>query len=133
MMEDLFKRHGGSYHLAYAHFWCEVSARMLEFRAINPSRVHVIRYEDLVDDSQSALRRAMDFLGEEMPADLVEKTFKAPPRMLPAWEGHELTRTRRIETDRVGLWKRWDPDLARAVIPVLGDTLEAWGYERPRA
>lgn len=127
---DFFKAYGGSPHIAYAHFWREVNQRMQEFQTVHPDRVHVLSYEDLVERPSAILSGLFDFLGEDCPDDIEERAFKRPARMLPAWEGHELTRTQRIEGGRVGLWRSWDPGLINATAPIVNDTLAAWGYER---
>ena len=48
--------------------------------------------------------------------------------MLPGWQGHEVTRTKKIEK-HVGAWRKWDPDAVRACAPIVNDTLRAWGYD----
>jgi hypothetical protein len=130
METDYFKYTGGSYHLAYANFWKEIAERMLQFRSLHPDRVHVVRYEDLVEKPDHELSRALTFLGEEMPRGLIEKAFQKPARMLAAWEGHELTRTSKIEKDRVGLHRLWEPNLIKLAAPVVNDQLEQFGYPR---
>jgi hypothetical protein len=128
--EDFFKVYGGSYQLAYAKFWCEVVDRMHEFRVAHPDRTFFLRYEDLVENPEQKLYDMCAFLGEEFSPDMVAKAFKAPPKMLPAWDGHEVTRTSKIEKGRSGRWKRWDPSLVKMVAPFVNDALATWGYDR---
>jgi protein-tyrosine sulfotransferase len=126
---DYFAEAGGSYPLAYARLWREISDRMFEFRALHPDRVFVLRYEDLVQDPSAELSKMFGFFGEQLPEGLVEKAFKTPPRMLPGWQGHEVTRTQKVESHHVGQWKAWDPHVVKACAPLVNDALAAWGYD----
>lgn len=85
------------------------------FRADAPriSRLHVIRYEDLVGNPGSALAGIQEFLGlgTPIPADSIqgnrsssyEKTWNAMSTGLP-WQRHRRTR---IERDFAGLAEEW--------------------------
>ena len=127
--DDYFTEHGGAYPMAYTRMWAEISRRMLEFRTLHPDRVFVLRYEDLVADPDQALSKMFGFFGEELPKGLTDKAFAAPPKMLPGWQGHEVTRTKKVESDHVGLWKSWDPNVVKACAPLVNDLLLAWGYD----
>ena len=130
MSRDYFQESGGSYHLAYAKFWREIGDMILQFKKLHPDRVQIVRYEDIVADPDGTLAKSLQFLGEDLPKDLTSNAFKKPARMLPAWEGHEVTRTSKIEKDRVGLHKLWSPNLIKLAAPIVNDALEQFGYER---
>jgi hypothetical protein len=122
--------YGGSYHLGYAHYWREMSERMLEFGSVHRDRVHLVRYEDLVEQPKQILSNMFEFIGEELPDELIQKAFAGPHPMLAAWEGHEVTRTSGIEAGRHAFYRAWDPRLLSSAGTIVNDTLEAWGYPR---
>jgi hypothetical protein len=128
--EHFIEACGGSFQLAYAHFWREISERMLEFGAMHPKRVHLIRYEDLVARPKETLSALFGFMGEDYPDGLVERFFQGPRTVMAAIEGHESLRTKGIEAGRHGMYRLWNPGLLRSAAAVVNDALAGWGYDR---
>jgi hypothetical protein len=100
---------------------------------MHPDRTLLVRYEDLVDRPEAVLEDLFRFLGEELPPDLIRNAFEKPAHMLAAWAGHEVTRTKKIETGRTGGYRRWDPNIIRMAAPIVNPLLETWGYEQVKA
>ncbi len=62
---------------AFARCWVDLTAGLLDFAARHPDDAIVVRYEDLVGDSEATLARILRFLGEDMPSDLVKGALRA--------------------------------------------------------
>ncbi|MBX7255252.1 MAG: SDR family NAD(P)-dependent oxidoreductase [Candidatus Hydrogenedentes bacterium] len=63
------------------HVWALSNSNALRFgRQIDPSRFHIVRYEDLVSNPEAVMRRLLEFLG--LPWD---------PNVLKPYEGKRMT------------------------------------------
>ena len=100
--------------------------RLLDNRGL---RLHVVRYEDLVQAPETELRAAMAFLGQAFePAQLLPSRTVPP---IPDWESAWKAKANETpDRNRVSAWRRGsDPRTLRLMESVMGDTLTAWGYE----
>ena len=92
-------------------------------------QLQVVRYEDLLPDPETQLRRAMDFLGLAFERRQLHasRDSTAVPGWEKAWKGKAAER---LDPSRVAAWRR-DADAIRlmAIESVLSDELAAWGYE----
>ncbi|HEY7946458.1 MAG TPA: sulfotransferase, partial [Acidimicrobiales bacterium] len=92
---------GDDLHLAFAELWSFFQGQVLRLsHELGPERSLVLRYEDVVKDSDATRRRLAQFLGR--PADVAPQA--APSDIVLPWEA----------------WK------ARALEPVAGDRVDSW-------
>jgi len=109
---------------AAATVWRESTALALEGRkALGEDRYLVLRYEDLVQDPASQLRRVVAFLGIEDDEILTVPTRAAGKNQ---WGGNAIGRQfSGIESSQVGRWRE-------GVEPALASRMEAYCW-RPMA
>jgi hypothetical protein len=105
---------------------------------IDAARFTVVRYEDLVLDTERTLHRVCDFLGLPFAPEM-RAFFRNASANVQQWEldiGAHGKLLRPPSVDDVGRWRRESTRLDRAEIEALtSDVLDAYGYERtvPRA
>lgn len=91
-----------------------------------------VRYERLVADPETELRRLCDAIGEEYDAAMA-RPEKQAQAVVPAKRWHRRARTA-PSTDRIGRWREslepWELALCESV---LGERMERLGYERAGA
>lgn len=96
----------GDFHTAVASHWAEFAKAAAAFKARNPSRVYLLRREDVVRDCPGALAGLCGFLGESAAASGA-----------------------RLEGPS-GDWKRWPSELKGRLAPIVNEGLVALGYPR---
>ncbi|MEM9304327.1 MAG: tetratricopeptide repeat protein [Pseudomonadota bacterium] len=94
--------------------------------ALGPS-THVIRYEDLVEDKESELRRLVTYLGLDWNEALLDHTGSARDRGLINTPSYEQV-TRPIYRSAMGRWKRYAEPL-ETVRAQLARYIQRLGYE----
>jgi hypothetical protein len=89
---------------------------------------HLVRYEDLVEDPESTLRRLLDYLELDAPAAAVQALLQEARTESQNYSHH---RTSSSSRESVGRWRR---DLAPAerdlVQDIFGGVLQAFGYTK---
>lgn len=114
---------------ACCRFWLDEVVACRSFVRRHPHTSHVVKYEDLVGDPEKTLDGLFAFLGESWDPTLIEAAFR-----VPHGEGVgdlRIHSTQKIETDRVGRWRRWDPAVVATLAPIVAEGLLAFGYEAP--
>jgi hypothetical protein len=112
-----------------AHLWvARTLAVQRAYDAHEPTLRHVVRYEDLLGDTEGDLRRVFAWLGLAPPddvGDLVERlSFESVP------EG-DRGAGRFARAASPGLWREnLTADEQRVVTEIIGPTLESLGYAR---
>jgi tetratricopeptide (TPR) repeat protein len=99
-------------------------------RALFPLDVHVVRYEDLVDDPEAQLRSLLEHLGlpwDEKVLDHVATARKRAPIITPSY----AQVAERIYKRASGRWERYRPQMEE-VLPVLLPWAERLGYGASR-
>ena len=127
-MRPWLEARGGQPHLALADFWVEINRRMNTFETLNPGRTLSYRFEDLTSHPEDTVRRLLGFLGEEWSPGMLERAFQVPHAVAEVHTDHEVTKTQKIEGDRVGRWKTWPPALIARVAEVVNPTMVGSGY-----
>ncbi|MEV7005600.1 sulfotransferase [Streptosporangium sp. NPDC051022] len=90
---------------------------------------HELRYEDLTTEPEAHLRRLCDFVGEEFDPAMCEPRLMAGVAVPEHKSWHARTHGE-VTTSRSGTWRdRLDPWEVSLCESVLGDRLEAYGYE----
>jgi hypothetical protein len=92
----------------------------------------VVRYEDLVGDPASVMRRVSDFAGIEWSDLLLTPTVGGMPATSnSAWSARKVTGE--IEGRRLDLWREeLDPTAAGLVAAATRSAARSFGYELPR-
>jgi hypothetical protein len=109
------------YHPILTSFLWKASARaILDGKRRHDGAVHVLRYEDLVGDPQSHLRRLCDFIGEEFHPRLLDTRFSNSST------GARLTG---ISSRSAGRWRADLPaEDAYFAQKICGAVMEQFGY-----
>ncbi|WP_279582838.1 sulfotransferase family protein [Fodinicola feengrottensis] len=82
---DRISRSFGAGPYSWARYWTEVNESIELFRHEHPEISHVVRYEDVVSRPDSTVGSIFDFLGENMPEDLLSQVFTAR-RITSGWK-----------------------------------------------
>ncbi len=115
--------------LAAAGYWASVLHQVRRGLPFALGRVIEIRYEDLVADPESALRRVLTFLGEEWSAGVLE--HHRSDVALPEREPSSAAVSKRVNQEAVDRWRsELDEATIRAIEDAYGDLLDDHGYER---
>jgi hypothetical protein len=112
--------------LALCKYWRDVNQVVLEFVARHRDRCHVLRYEDLVAAPERHLRDLFAFLDERWHPAILTTAFSM--EHAGGFGDPKIVQTRRVEVDRVGRWRDWDPAVLRVVAPTVNETLQRLGY-----
>lgn len=113
-MDQDLKEHGILRVLARQWARCNRQARE-DLARLGKGRVCTFRYEDLIQDPPSVLRRAF----EHCELNYDDSVIRAAREM--------------IDPGRQEKWLRLDHDELREIIPEIRDEMEAYGYEIPQA
>ena len=101
------------------------------FRDLDASRRWELRFEDLVGEPETSLRRLCEAIGEEFDANMLEyhvlnKTLHLEPVEFLEWKSKTLERP---EASRAGRWAEdLTPEDARRFERVARDMLVQYGY-----
>jgi protein-tyrosine sulfotransferase len=119
-----------------ARRWSEASREVRAFmdEPVGSERAHVVRYEDLVEDTEGELRRILGFL--ELPAeqfawdalaalDVRGSSFLGNRGGELDWNGSVSTSE---EFEPVGRWRSWSGAEFRAFESIAGPELRHWNY-----
>lgn len=113
-MDQDLKEHGILRVLARQWARCNRQARE-DLARLGKGRVCTFRYEDLIQDPPSVLRRTF----EHCELNYDDSVIRAAREM--------------IDPGRQEKWLRLDQDELREIIPEIRDEMEAYGYEIPQA
>ena len=111
---------------AFVRMWSERTNMLLDLAERRRSQVCVVRYEDLVRNTDEVMNKIFSFIGIAGQAGLAERALRQKDDIgIGDWKAFEYTSVR---TERVGRWKKLPP----AVIPILANianpVLERAGY-----
>jgi hypothetical protein len=100
-------------------------------RVLGPDQYLELRYEELVRDPETVLRRICGFLGETFDAQMLhyhETATNVVPGESLKWH---LNSVRAPDASKVFAWKNAMPESERIIFEeIAGPTLEYFGYER---
>ena len=115
------------HHAAFAHCWADLTTRLLDLAERLGDRGHLLRYEDLVADPEASLGRLFGFLGESVPADLVERALSGGSNLgLGDWKTYGK---RAIEASSVGRADALSPHARASIGKLINPVLRRAGYE----
>jgi amino acid adenylation domain-containing protein len=106
---------------AFVRMWSERTSALLDFAERRASQVCLVRYEDLVSDTENVINGVFRFIGISEQANLVERVLTGRDAMgIGDWKAFQYTSVR---AERAGRWKMLSPShvpkLARIANPVL--------------
>ena len=101
----------------------EIGRRSL---AALPERIHQVRYEDLVEDTEREARSLLEFLGLQWDPGVLDVQATAKRRRINTPSYHQVARP--IYKDAQQRWKRYEKQL-QPVMGMLEPFVEAFGYK----
>lgn len=110
-----------------ARVYAELMSLWRRYREVLPLNVHLLRYEDLVRDTEGEMRRLLDFAGLEWSdavLDNVDQSRKRTRVMTPSYS--QINRP--IYTDASYRWQRYRKYL-EPVLETLAPWVEYFGYD----
>ncbi len=115
--------------VAAAGYWASVQHQVRRGLPFALGRVLEVRYEDLVVDPESVMRRVLAFLGEEWDPAVLE--HHRSDVALPEREPSSAAVAKPINRAAVRAWRQeLDDETIRAIEAEYGDLLDDHGYER---
>lgn len=120
-------RQNGNTLRGWVKYWNEVYGRISAFAAAHPGRCHVFRYEDLVYEPEPTLARALDFLGEKLPPDLVTAALNRSHT--PGYEDPGIRGRSRIGPESIGKWRDWPGTQISGLWRLAQPVASQFGYE----
>jgi hypothetical protein len=118
------RRSGGDRPVGAGLFWAEQNSKMAAFRAAHPTACHLVRYEDLTERPEEALRPLFAFLGEPWEPGVIDYA-RFPHHQ--GFEDPDVRRRRRIQAN-AGRAEAWPEEIRRAVREACEPVLSMLGY-----
>jgi tetratricopeptide (TPR) repeat protein len=109
-----------------ARFYDSVMSIAERSRDRLPIDVHVVRYEDIVDNLPREARRALDFLGLPWADDVLNFTETAGRRAIFTPSATQVIKP--IYASSMGQWRHYEAELA-SIRPILAPWVSKFGYE----
>jgi Sulfotransferase family len=120
----------GKGRYGWAKYWIDVYEQVRLFAASNPSRTHLITYEDLVKAPQETSAGAIRFLGED-PALLKLETAFARRAGSSGLQDPKIRKTSGVHTESLDRWKSWTAAEVETIWEMVGGLAAKFGYEAP--
>ncbi len=95
-------------------------------RARMPLNVHVVRYEDVVNDMQNTVEGVLSFLGLEWEEEIADYRDKARERWITTPSAEQVIEP--LYQTSMGKWRNYQRQIA-PVLPTLEPWVEKFGYE----
>lgn len=108
-----------------ADFYAAVMAVGLRSLAALPDRIHTVRYENVVADTEGEARRLLGFLGLDWDPKVLDVQARAKGRRINTPSYHQVARP--IYGDALDRWRRYAVQL-EPVMPKLAPFVEAFSY-----
>lgn len=115
---------------AFAHIWVDLITSMLAFIQRHPENAMLLRYEDLVDDAPTSLRRILEFVGEDWSPTIIENALSNRENVgLGDWKTYAKST---IDHESVGRWKTLSKETVNTLAHIVNPTLSSLGYDPVR-
>lgn len=113
---------------AFAMAWRDVTLRLRAFADAHPERCLVVRYEDLLQQSELVVTQLFSFLGE--PSDVSGLLDKlSAPDLNPGLGDWKTYQRKGFDQSSLDRWTTLDADTVQLLRPIVNPALEAFGYE----
>ena len=110
---------------AFLRMWCDRTNALLDFAERRQSQVHILRYEDLVHDTERIMNGIFRFVGISEQMNLAERALKRNDSIgIGDWKAFQSTSVR---NDRVGR-QECSPGVLATMAGIVNPTLERAGY-----
>jgi protein-tyrosine sulfotransferase len=113
----------------YAHYWREVNRTIVEFLPTAPGRTLTVRYEDLVSSPEPTTKSILDFLGESMDPELLERAFARTP--VHGFQDWKIRQTTAVHDLSVGRFREWTSDEIETSWALVEPVATVLGYPPP--
>ena len=112
---------------AFCHAWVDVTVAIRRFAAEHPDNAIAVRYEDLVADPDSEMRRLIEFLGERWdPALLSRALSQRESKGFSDWKTFSRAE---IDASSIGRWRALSIATIADLAPIVNPTLCDCGYD----
>ena len=112
--------------LAWARYWLEVYQTILRFMSNATNRIHVIRYEDLVEQPQAVTESIVSFLGEDIARLHLENAFANTQQ--PGYQDDKITGSSSVHTNSLGCSAEWTTEHRNRLWKIVQQTAAEFGY-----
>jgi hypothetical protein len=117
----------GSDRYGWAKLWCHIYERIYVHMQGHLDRVHFIKYEDMVSDTERSLRHVLEFMGEDYSEGMIDRAFHTQKR---AGVGDsKIWTTNSVHKNSLRRWDRWPKAEAAALWNVVQPVAALYGYE----
>lgn len=110
---------------AFADAWVDVEKSLESFVQRHPQNAIKLRYEDLVADTSTQVRRILGFLEVDWEDGLIERAFSKDPEGFGDWKTYGASN---ISADSIGRWKKLSRTTIGEMAPIVNPMLESLGY-----
>jgi len=125
-VHDYIKRFPSPYE-AYAHAWCDITQSILDFSERHQANAILVRYEDLVENPNDELTAILNFIGEDMPPDLIKQSLRSTDDIgMGDWKTYERID---IGQSSVGSYSKFPEGVASVLGKIMNEHLLMCGYE----
>jgi hypothetical protein len=112
---------------AYCQAWVHATNAILDFAERHAENSVVCRYEDLVDDPETALRNVLGFVGEEWDDGLMSRAFDDKDSVgIGDWKTY---RSGQVINKSIDRWQKLSPAVLQQLAPIANTTLQRCGYD----
>jgi hypothetical protein len=126
-LHEYIRVHSSPYE-AFAHAWVDCNRRLLNLIDDHPDACVSLRYEDLLDDAPTVLKRVLEFLDE--PADVDELICTAFGTGVEVGLGDWKTyATKGLDKSSVGRGNELPEDSSARLAAIINPTMQALGYD----
>lgn len=123
-----YVRHNNVPLEAYCEAWVDATEKILDFAERHPANSMVCRYEDLVSDPETTLKRVFALVGEEWDTELVGRALGETGDVgLGDWKTY---RSSEISQRSIGRWQSLSQPMIGRLASIANDTLHRAGFER---
>ncbi|MHB8285088.1 MAG: sulfotransferase family protein, partial [Caulobacteraceae bacterium] len=106
-------------------YYADYAELMAHFDTVLPGRIHRVIYEDMVEDTETEVRRLLDYCG--LPFEAACLKFYDNDRAVRTVSSEQVRRP--IFREGLEQWRRFEPWLG-PLKTALGPTLEDWRGDR---
>ena len=110
---------------ASARFYAATMGLWCDYQELPDLNAHPLRYEDLVEDTESTNRRMLEILGEEWDDQVESRADHAALRYISTPSFRDVSKP--IYRRAAGRWRNYHEQM-RGILPILAPFVEKFGY-----
>ena len=112
---------------AFVHSWIDTTKALIDLGESRPDDCIICRYEDLVENPDDILSEVVGFMGEEMEADMISKTFDEKGTL--GFSDHKSYQVSEIHSDSLKKWHALPSHQVARLADDINPLLELCGYD----